>query len=124
MRNLIIASFVLLTACGGEEIYTWGNATMSLSTGFCNALSGCGYYSDDEQREQCIQHSNFHMCEIEGTCNEEIDASVETQVDLCVDDLAVVGTGEDTASCFYLGFFGVVPESCYPVFDADPSRIE
>lgn len=124
MKNLVIACFVMISACGGEEdVYVWGDAAMGLSEAYCEAVAVCGYFSnfDDPAAEvrKCVRHSYHHLCEQADTCGAEIDAAVEVDVDACAVDLE-----SGAHDCFVLAFYGVTPESCWPIFEADPSRSE
>jgi hypothetical protein len=113
----ILAGFLFLAACGGSDPYTWGDAVSSVTVAYCERLATCGFYSDEEGLNKCIAHTEFHLCELEDTCSEKIAAEAEADVDLCVADMA-------EADCYFLGYWGVTPESCGPVFEYNPANEE
>lgn len=117
MKNFVILSFALATACGGREIFTWGDAVDILADSFCDALGECGYYATEAGVEGCVRHNILHLCELANSCDIEVDPSVEGLAMTCADDIAA-----GQVDCFFLTW-GVVPGSCVEMLFEDPNSI-
>lgn len=131
MVSLMVVCLAL-GACGSDEdSFTWGDASLQLSTDFCEGLATCGYFGDGstpdsaKQLHECIAHSTFHLCELAGTCDVSLpDGSAEVS-DACTEAVrAYVENDAETDACFLLGWYGILPEECGAVFDLDPSNEE
>ena len=119
MKNLIcgIVLAIALVACGGDgdEAYTWGDASLTVSVAYCGALEACGL--PPERTPGCEKHVLFHMCGLNDTCETSRDDGLEVQTQLCETDLNAVSI--DSGDCWPL-YFGWVPDSCIVVLEADP----
>jgi hypothetical protein len=126
MKNLMFGLCLALglAACGSDSKFTWGDASFQLSTDFCEALATCGYFGDNEDSPdklaQCIGHTNYHLCELDGTCDEELPEGSQDLSDACTVAMEAFVTEEESA-CYYLGYWGFIPEECVAVLELDPS---
>ncbi len=134
MKTLLIslALLVSVSACGSDESpYTWGQASQEVSDAYCTALLTCGFAgsaadtAEDSAKwvASCAGHTKYHLCDVAMSCDAELEADAEAIVETCVTELG----GElfhDWASneCFFLGFYGAVPESCGLFLALDPAN--
>lgn len=112
MKSLTVLMFLLAAACGDDTRYTWGDATTAIATAFCDRMASCGY-ADAPGREHCVEHTEFHFC-LEDTCDVVLPDEAIDEAETCVTSIA-------DANCFLIGFYGVVPPECGPIFDREPS---
>jgi hypothetical protein len=130
MKNLMFGLCLALglAACGSDSKFTWGDASFQLSTDFCEALATCGYFGDGsgdspQKLAECVSHTNFHLCELPGNCDEELPEGSQDVSDACTVAMeAFVANDAETDACYYLGYWGFVPEECVAVLEMDPAR--
>jgi hypothetical protein len=123
VKNIIslIVAAVMLTACGSDDKYTWGDAYQTIAEEFCHFASECNYFEteDDRQdwRRDCVDHSMFHECQIgDSVCDVSLADGAEETVDACVEAMHQPDYASD---CDYV-YFGVLPAECGPVWDLKP----
>lgn len=118
MKYLFL-SCLFLAACGSDSKFTWGDVSSEVSSSYCNAGAACGFSFDVNE---CIDHSYFHMCELEHTCGKSVDKKYEDSLDSCVKILGELDSSEESSfDCFLLGF-GYLPEECQFLPEANPSN--
>ena len=123
---LIVVLFVVATGCGEDEPppYTWGDVVDELSTEYCTAAHVCSGVEDlkeyEESIEQCAAHSAFHWCELEDTCDVELEDGSELSVESCVGALQALEYGSD--QCWNLAFIGLFPEGCEDAVELYPEE--
>lgn len=115
LSGLVFA--VVLVACGDNEVYTWGDASLEMGPVFCGALSDCGY---DVDLELCIEHTAWHLCEPDYSCDVEVD-EVEAEDAIAACDIAFREFTDDPNSlgCYFLRY-GITPEGCMDFWDMSP----
>ena len=116
MYRILLFSLILI-ACKDTKLadtpYTWGDVTEEMSEAYCSKLAECGIVSDEER---CYEHSLFHMCELEVTCNVEMDEEVADLNAECVNQINDI---EGPDACYNLGW-GFLPDPCLDVFGFMP----
>ena len=113
MKRLLL--LLALTGCTPDE-YTWGNTSNQLAQIFCHGADYCGYLAPEDVGP-CIEHTAWHLCEPDHTCDVSLDQdSTEALLTTC--DTAVGGLDQD--GCYLLGFWGFMPTECGPAFDLRP----
>jgi hypothetical protein len=125
MRYLAIL-LTCMFACGDNEQppYTWGDATQEVGLAFCSAIQECGYSYTPEQLEVCAEHSSYHMCKFDGTCEVSLPDGAEESVAECVAAFGNIPEEQLDLNCFLLSYYGVFPSplECSPFFDLNPSK--
>ncbi len=117
-----LALLICLTACGDNiEPTTWGDVSAELAVEFCDGLGFCGWIQDDE-RALCIEHTSWHLCEPDMSCDTVVDAEVAAAaIAECRAALdADVYLDPYSEECFFLGYFGRMPPECNAVFELHP----
>lgn len=77
----------------------------------------CGYL-DESELDVCIEHTSFHLCAPDGTCDVELDQSTTEDALYACD--AAVRTLDDFG-CYLMNAWGSMPQECDAVFAVDPS---
>lgn len=120
----------VVVACGGDdaEPYTWGDVSVELSAMYCQAVADCGFMSQ-KGVELCVEHSAWHMCEPDMSCSVEVDERLASEYlvtcEAALQPLYLDNPDPDAQfSCYLLGYYGLVPEGCGPVFELDPGPQE
>lgn len=102
------ALVIFLFGCSGEpegKILTWGDVARDLSTVYCDTVQHCS--SVDTQ--SCVDHNIFHLCELEGTCAQQVGEELQDVAGRCILDIPEY-------NCTALTW-GILPSSCYSLFD-------
>lgn len=104
---------VFLVACSSPDQYTVRNASRELATMYCEAVLECDYLHEP-LLPACIEHSSWHLCEIQQSCGEELNEGVASELlDQCAKGLASL----DIEGCYFLGYWGFLPEGCTPAYN-------
>lgn len=112
MRRLL--PLLLLAACGSEQPYTWGEASEQFAAAYCSAYRGCGY---DIDQELCIEHTAWHVCRDNRTCDTEVDESATVDALIpCTEAFARL----DEFGCYALVIWGALPAGCMSFWDLQP----
>lgn len=120
MRNVLLAFALILAACSSDETFTWRDVSRGLSQEYCSTLAQCGFISEQDVYDVCVEHTTFHLCEFDMTCDVEVDkAAARVALEKCNDKLMTLEP-EDEA-CYLLGFWGYLPAECNDVFDLAPN---
>jgi hypothetical protein len=125
MKYFVLAMTLALTACSGDDKYTWGDAFSTISSEFCHFQAACNYFETEEEREQwtdyCIGHNDYHECDSpDSVCDVSLPDGSEENTDTCVEAMHQPEYAED---CVY-AFYGVLPAECGPFWDMKPEPAE
>lgn len=116
----IIAALLFVAACGGDDTYTWGDVSAELSVDYCTALRTCGYDWTDEDVSLCAEHTAWHLCEDDKSCDREVDEeTARAALDACASVLASLEAG--SGECVLLAW-GYVPDECAVVVNLKPAE--
>lgn len=111
-----------LAACGDNITpTTWGSVSEELAVEFCDGLGYCGWLADAD-RDICIEHTAWHLCEPQHSCDIRLDSeAADTALDECRAALDAPEYFDPYSdACFFLGYYGLVPAGCNAVFDLEP----
>lgn len=98
------------SACSPDYAHTWGDTAEDLSRAYCERIAACDLFgTGDFDVEQCVEHSVYHLCALEETCDVEVPGVGVTE---CVLDMA-------TQDCVLM-LYGFLPESCEAPFNEQP----
>jgi hypothetical protein len=114
----ILAGILLLTACGSDP-YTWGDMSEDVADAYCKGLVMCGFEVD---YPVCSEHTRFHLCETDHTCNVSLPDEAQDVVEACLAKMVTLDPASE--DCYLLAFWGQVPEECAAVWDYRPEPEE
>lgn len=115
MKTILLSTLLVIAACGdGLNKPTHGDLVSELAFHYCTERVECGF-STYQERDICIRHNVHHLCELEDTCDKEIDPELFDVLDECT---AGIDAYSEEGTCGLL-FFGAVPEECSPLFEID-----
>lgn len=122
MRKFLLA-MLMMSGCGSDsDVYTWGDLSYQVSLAYCEALNKCEYL-DKDRVSICADHSMWHLCVPDSTCETEIDEDdAVAAMDAC--DAALKVAVKDPNACFVIAAFNVLPPECQAVFDLAPEPEE
>lgn len=126
MRFLIGLSLLFLACCGNNKAPTWGEAVEEFSVGYCHAINACGWIANEHDGAICEEHTAWHLCAPDGTCDLESTPEQREALDACMTALADPvftwdrETGQLSPECLQLVFWGILPAECGPFFDSFP----
>lgn len=116
--KMISPIFLFIFACSNDsppDTYTWGEASVELATAYCQTLENCGSVVD---QPVCVEHTRFHLCEVDHTCDTDLPPEAPDATMQCVADLlALTPDGE---GCYFLQAWGVSPPGCEAIFSFRP----
>lgn len=113
-----------LVACGDNlEPTTWGTVSNEFAAEFCDGLGFCGWIGDAD-RGICIEHTAWHLCAPDHTCEVQVDpGAAERALAACAEAFDAPAYRDPySRECIGLGIYGFVPSDCYPIFDLDPAE--
>jgi hypothetical protein len=113
MRMVFPIFFVCALACESKPP-TWGDYIADFSDTYCTTLAKCGY---ENVVQICVEHTYWHLCSENRSCDVNMsDLETKHSLEECLEDLAKT----DGDRCYYLGFWGFLPKSCYEFFRHAP----
>ena len=72
MKTATIIAICALLACGGDSPATWGEVAEEVANAKCWRSYKCG---TSEDINVCMEHEIYHLCGIDGTCDEPVYGS-------------------------------------------------
>src|SRR5574342_867279 len=85
MRQILVLCALCVSCGDDEEPYTWGDVSAELSLEYCEGLERCGwFFSEDDGVNICAEHTAFHLCETDRSCDREVDEKkARVMLDAC-----------------------------------------
>jgi hypothetical protein len=106
----VLVTAFLVSGCGDDDVYVWGDTCSQISTSYCETAEHCW----EDEIPGCVQHNVFHCCVLSNSCEHEESSEVEENANACSAALeSLQKTPPREGACNAL-LFGIFPSACWP----------
>lgn len=110
LRSVLVVALVLVLGCVDTSTpHSWGDTAREVSETWCQRAKECAFFGTELDKDECVLHSRFHLCSLDGTCDVPVS---DEGLDQCLADLAL----DECAHILY----GLWPESCVQPLGEQP----